>query len=176
MESIIFRKFDPVTDDWHLIPECAGNYIVALKPGKSLPKCDIPYVLHKYNGLDVIYTGIARRNLRQRDYRSHFSGTAGRSTLRKSLGCFWNYPFVPRDKNQPNNGKVKYSNENEDRISLWMRDNLVLLFCVNNDCESLECELIERFNPPLNLMGNYNPANAEFRDWLSSRRSRGCGL
>lgn len=172
MNPVIFKKFDPATDDWHLIPECAGNYIIALKPGKSLPKCDIPYVLHKYNGLDVIYTGIAGRNLRQRDYRSHFKGTAGRSTLRKSLGCFWHYPFVPRDKNQPDNGKVKYSPENEDRISLWMKDNLVLLFYVNNDCEDLERELIEKLNPPLNLMGNCNPINAEFRNWLSSSRKR----
>lgn len=165
-----FRKFDPATDCHLDLPVLPGNYIVALKPGCSLPACPVPYTMTKYEGLDVIYVGKSK-SLRKRDYNSHFNGTAGRSTLRKSLGCFWNYPFVPRDKNNPGNGKVMYGAGNEAALSSWMEKNLVLLYCANGNCDEDELSLICSYNPPLNLDGNINPVNSVFRAWLSSRRS-----
>ena len=172
MQSINFIKFDPAVDDYHIIPEAPGNYLIVLKPCCKLPKCPVSYQMKKYDGLDVIYTGIAKLNLRKRDYRAHFTGTAGRSTLRKSLGCFWDYPFIPRDKNHQDNGKVMYNPKDEAKLSQWMKDNLILCFYPNSGCASLEGPLINEFNPPLNLMENHNPINAEFRNWLTSRRTR----
>lgn len=165
-----FTKFDPATDCGKIIPDLPGNYIIALKNGCSLPDCPVPCTMTKYEGLDVIYVGKSK-SLYKRDYKAHFNGTAGRSTLRKSLGCFWNYPFVPRDKDNPNNGKVMYSTENENAITAWMEANLVLFFCANENYDEAEPSLICMFNPPLNLDGSFNPENAEFRAWLSSRRS-----
>ena len=165
-----FKKFDPATDCRENLPDLPGNYIVALKPGCWLPACPVPFAMEKYEGLDVVYVGKSK-SLRNRDYSSHFNGTAGRSTLRKSLGCFWNYPFVPRDKGNPDSGKVMYSAENEAALSAWMEKNLVLFYCANGNCDVDELSLISRFNPPLNLQGNINPVNSEFRSWLSSRRS-----
>ena len=172
MQPLNFIKFDPSVDDYHIIPEAPGNYLVVLKPGCKLPRCPVSYQVKQFNGLDVIYTGIAKLNLRKRDYRAHFKGTAGKSTLRKSLGCFWGYPYIPRDKNHPDNGHVMFPKEDEDALTQWMQDNLLLYFYPNNDCTSLELPLINEFNPPLNLMENHNLVNAEFRCWLSAKRSK----
>ena len=38
----------------------------------------------RYN---VVYVGKSSKSLRIRDYKQHFTGTAGNSTIRKSLGC-----------------------------------------------------------------------------------------
>ena len=170
--NLSFQIFDPAVDDYHIIPETPGNYLIALKQGCTLPKCPVKYVTSEYNGLQTIYTGLASLDLRKRDYRAHFTGTAGRSTLRKSLGCFWGYPFVPRDKHHPDNGKVMYSAADESVLSLWMKENLLLLFCANDNFKENEAELISMLNPPLNLMENHNPVNAEFRQWLSTQRTK----
>lgn len=167
-----FTVFNPAVDDYHMIPETPGNYMIALKPGCGLPPCPVDYVMPEYNGLKIIYTGIASLNLRKRDYRAHFKGTAGKSTLRKSLGCFWGYGFIPRDKNHPDNGKVMYSAADEATLSEWMRNNLLLLFCPNDDFESTEDRLISEMNPPLNLMKNNNFINHEFRQWLTAQRTK----
>lgn len=170
--NLTFQKYDPAIDDYHIIPEAPGNYLIALKPGCRLPDCPIDYVIPEYLGLRIIYTGVASLNLRQRDFRAHFKGTAGRSTLRKSLGCFWGYKFIPRDKHHPDNGKVMYSASDEAALSDWMKENLLLLFCANDNFDNNEDIIIKELNPPLNLSKNHNAVNAEFRQWLTSQRTR----
>lgn len=167
-----FTVIDPAVDDHRIIPKSAGNYLIALKPGSSLPPCPVDYVLPEHEGLRVIYTGVASKNLQQRDYRAHFKGTAGRSTLRKSLGCFWGYKFVPRDRKNPDNGKVMYSAADEAALTEWMEENLLLLFCQNENYDDSETALITAMNPPLNLDKNHNSVNSEFRKWLKGQRTR----
>ena len=84
------NRFDTLMDSESKIPNKAGNYILCLKSNSKLPKVSIEPVLTSFDGLQVIYTGIASRSLRSRDYRQHFKGNnAGRSTLRKSLGVLF---------------------------------------------------------------------------------------
>lgn len=52
-----FTVFNPAVDDYHMIPETPGNYMIALKPGSGLPPCPVDYVMPEYNGLKIIYTG-----------------------------------------------------------------------------------------------------------------------
>ena len=82
------------------------------------------------------------------------------------------YNLIPRDKYNPDNGKVRFNDDDERELRGWMAENLLFYFQPNNRPKEFENELIERFNPPLNLMENDNPVNLEFRSVLSSLRRR----
>lgn len=169
-ESYEFKCFDAKRDNVNMVPNLPGDYIVVLREGASLPASTIRPQLCKFAGLDVIYVGQSKDSLSKRDVKQHFNGHAGCSTLRKSLGALMGYNFVPRDKNKPDNGKTKFGDEDEAELSKWMQSNLLLYYCANNDVETLENKLIEKFNPPLNLSKNKHIINADFRKELSRLR------
>lgn len=167
-----FTLFDPGKNSSNDIPDNPGNYIVCLKKGSKLPDIGIDCEMKTYQKLNVIYTGIAGKSLRKRDYRQHFTGNnAGSSTLRKSLGSLFCYPKIARDKN-PSNGKTKFKENDEIKLSEWMKSNLVLYFKSNLNPDKLEDELIKELNPPLNLSKNKNLTNQLFRNRLSELRKK----
>ena len=170
-----FKIFDPMTMDSNMLPNVAGNYIFLLRKGSQLPQVDInpqiPEVTLDGNTYQAIYTGIARKCLRNRDYRNHFvDNDASRSTLRKSIGSLFGYDLIPRKE-----GDLKYKKfkpADEEKLTEWMMSNLLLAFVENADPESMEDKLIAELNPPLNLEKNHNKVNAEFRALLSKLRCR----
>ncbi|MBQ0080766.1 MAG: hypothetical protein KBS95_04385 [Alistipes sp.] len=172
MKASDFTAYIPSVNSASSVPDACGNYIIVLKDSAKLPDIGVKPVFKKFNGNDVIYTGIAGTSLRSRDVRTHFCGNAGRSTLRKSLGCLFGYEFVPRDAKDPNNGKVKFCDEDEEKLSAWMKKNLILYYNVNKEFEKHELELIEQYNPPLNLKDNNSDINAKYREQLSKLRAR----
>lgn len=170
----IFKSncFDPKLDKEAKIDNSCGNYILCLRKNSKLPTVPISPTLTKFEGLNVIYTGIAGRSLRTRDFRQHFKGNnAGRSTLRKSLGVLFGYKLIPRDKD-PNTGKTKFNTEDEQKLTEWMLANLIMFFLPTTDFNSIEIKLINEFNPPLNIKDNHNDINADFRRLLSGLRAR----
>lgn len=176
-----YTLFDPnnMTKGWPV--DKAGNYIVLLRPGVMLPdniiKTQPVFETLIYRDIEyrVLYTGISKDSLYKRVIKIHLLGNnAGKSTLRKSLGCLWGYKFVPRDKNQLSQ-KTKYNDEDERKITLWMRKNLLFLSVGNYNPDSDEQELIDTFNPPLNLQNNNNLVNIEFRKQLSRLRAKKIG-
>lgn len=145
---------------------------MCLKKNSTLPTVSIKPILTNFEGLEIIYTGIASGSLRTRDFRQHFNGNnAGRSTLRKSLGVLFGYKQIPRDSN-PATGKSKFNIEDEQKLSEWMCNNLVMYFLPTADYKDIEIELINQFNPPLNLKDNRNIINFDYRRLLSSLRSK----
>ena len=164
-----FEQFDPKVDDADQIPDDAGNYIVCLRKSSKLPKTKPDFITQNYQGKEVIYVGIAGKSLRKRDYKQHFNGNAGKSTLRKSIGSLFGYQKVPRSVHK-DDGKTKFTIADELKLSHWMKNNLILYFLPNNQPENLEDLLIKKFNPPLNLAKNKNPVNAEFRNLLMGLR------
>jgi len=167
-----FTLFDPSKNSSNDIPDNPGNYIVCLKKGSKLPDIGVACEMKIYQNLNVIYTGIAGKSLRKRDYRQHFTGNnAGSSTLRKSLGSLFGYSKIARDKD-PSNGKTKFKENDEIKLSEWMKSNLVLYFKSNLNPNLLEDELIKELNPPLNLSKNNNNENIEYRSKLSELRSK----
>ena len=170
-----FKIFDPMTMDSNMLPNVAGNYVFLLRKGSQLPQVDInpqiPEVTLDGNAYQAIYTGIARKCLRNRDYRNHFvDNDASRSTLRKSIGSLFGYDLIPRKE-----GDLKYKKfkpADEEKLTEWMMSNLLLAFVENADPESMEDKLIAELNPPLNLEMNHNKVNAEFRALLSKLRCR----
>lgn len=170
-----FKIFDPMTMDSNMLPNVAGNYVFLLRKGSQLPQVDInpqiPEVTLDGNTYQAIYTGIASESLRQRVYRIHFIGNnASRSTLRKSIGSLFGYDLIPRKEGDSKHKKFKPADE--EKLTEWMKNNLLLAFVENADPESMEDKLIAELNPPLNLEKNHNKVNAEFRALLSELRCR----
>lgn len=173
-----FSLFDPQKMRASVLPDKPGNYIIVLRSTSSLPiKVQISttpiltsfdYKKEKYN---VVYVGKSSKSLRIRDYKQHFTGTAGNSTIRKSLGCLLGFKLIPRDINSPQNGKTTFGEFDERTLTEWMKDNLLLFYYANNDYANVEKELIRTYNPPLNLQENFNKTNLDFRKELSALRS-----
>ena len=168
--------------DKSLPPEMPGNYIFLLRPDVKLPEDVIKeqptFTTLEFGGTkyEVLYTGVTSRTLYERVFKTHlFGNNAGKSTLRKSLGCLWGYPFVFRDKNpNPNRTpKTKYRDEDEQVITQWMTKNLLVLVAPNSNFEDDETKMIEVFNPPLNIDKNHNLINLSYRMKIKELRSRG---
>lgn len=150
-----FSLFDPQKMRASVLPDKPGNYIIVLRSTSSLPiKVQISttpiltffdYKKEKYN---VVYVGKSSKSLRIRDYKQHFTGTAGNSTIRKSLGCLLGFKLIPRDINSPQNGKTTFGEFDERTLTEWMKDNLLLFYYANNDYANVEKELIRIYNPP----------------------------
>lgn len=171
LDAFRINCFDPKTDSETIITNDSGNYILCLKKNSNLPTVPIKPILTNFEGIQVIYTGVAGGSLRTRDFRQHFKGNnAGRSTLRKSLGVLFGYKQIPRDSD-PATGKTKFNIEDEIKLSEWMCDNLIMYFFPTSNFNSIEIELINHFNPPLNLKDNSNTINIDFRRLLSSLRT-----
>lgn len=170
-----FKIFDPMTMDSNMLPNVAGNYVFLLRKGSQLPQVDInpqiPEVTLDGNTYQAIYTGIASESLRQRVYRIHFIGNdASHSTLRKSIGSLFGYDLIPRKEGDSKHKKFKLADE--EKLTEWMKNNLLLAFVENADPKLMEDKLIIELNPPLNLEKNHNKVNAEFRALLSKLRCR----
>ena len=167
----VFKFFDPLNNTANDLPNRPGNYIICLREGSTLPDVGIDYEMMVYNESCVIYTGIAGKSLRTRDYRQHFVGNnAGRSTLRKSIGSLFGFNKIPRDKD-PDTGKTKFNAEDESFLTGWMMKNLILHYLPNDNPDELEDILIKDLNPPLNLSKNRNLVNRDFRLKLSELRN-----
>lgn len=176
-----YKLFDPANATKGLPVEAPGNYIFLLRPDVMLPTDMIAeqpeFSILEYEGTTyrVLYTGITKDSLYKRVCKIHLTGNnAGKSTLRKSLGCLWGYSFVKRDKN-PGSTKTKFAEKDEKSITTWMQNNLLILFVANLNFEQDEQELIDKFNPPLNLDKNHNAVNSEYRQKLSKLRTRKVG-
>jgi len=170
LDSLETYSFNPLQDSESKIANSSGNYVLCLRANSFLPSVSIKPTMTKFQCLEVIYTGIASGSLRTRDYRQHFKGNnAGRSTLRKSLGVLFGYQQIPRDK-EPTTGKTKFRDEDEEMLTVWMCNNLIMYFLPTSNFESTEKILINHFNPPLNLKDNHNLINIDFRKLLSQLR------
>lgn len=166
-----FILFNPLADKGSTIPKLPGNYIVTIRDIKALPTLGHKIVTQAFRGQEIIYTGITKTSLYNRVWQSHISGHAGRSTLRRTLGYLLGYTPIPRDKSNPNNGKIRFNADDEKSLKEWIKENLVFHYLPNDSPRMLETELIRTLNPPLNLDENNNPVNQEFRADLSVLRN-----
>jgi len=59
LDKFKVNRFDPKTDSETIIANSSGNYILCLKKNSKLPTVSIKPILTNFEGLQVIYTGIA---------------------------------------------------------------------------------------------------------------------
>lgn len=170
-DRLQFGKFDPLSSSPSILPDSPGIYLLCLRNGSKFPEVEEKPFIPKVNNFDLLYIGISNLSIRSRDYRQHFSGNAGGSTLRKSLGCLFGYKQIPRDKNEDSN-KTKFSYEDESNLSVWMKNNLLLFYTALDNPDAIETELIRQYDPPLNLSKASSIQNQPFRSYLSKLRSQ----
>lgn len=178
LNNLTMNIFNPAQDNASKLPDSPGIYFICLKKEANLPSRCGEIIYTEHNNSRIIYIGIAgqkntkRKSLRKRYYHDHFeSNNAGKSTLRKSLGVLFRYKQIPRDKDL-STGKTKFTDDNERKLSEWMKQSLFLYYTVNDEPWEFEYDLINKFNPPLNLKRKQNPINAEFRKKLSRLRRK----
>ena len=93
--------------------------------------------------------------------------------MSKSLGVLFGYQLIPRDKNKITN-KTTFKDDDEAKLSSWMKNNLLFYHCANNKSETYEIELIKKYDPPLNLDKKQVPKDSEnktYRDAVSVLRA-----
>ena len=162
--------FNPSKDNPNDLPDQTGIYMISAKNRDSLEKIMVDVVFPELDGLPIIYIGISEtQGLRKRDYRNHSNGTARKSTLRKSLGSLFKWQA---DRLYDKGGKYKFKPDSEQKLSIWMQDNLIMYYwLIDTGLSDLETKLIDELNPPLNIAKNKCPVNKEFRRYLSELRN-----
>lgn len=167
--------FDPLFDSPSDLPDLPGIYLMTTRSIDCLPKKMRGLSYEYMSDNPVIYTGIAgrstskKKSIRERDYKSHFLGNARKSTLRKSLGVLFELKAMQYD-GEIGSSKYKFIKSDENKLTEWMKGNLYLHFLAIENPASIEQYLISHFNPPLNIMGNINSINLDFRNELSQLR------
>jgi hypothetical protein len=128
---------------------------------------------HPSAGLELLYVGLARSGgaarstLRSRVVGNHIRGTTGQSTLRRSLASLlgeregWRTRWTTRPV---------LVNADELRLSEWMAARLQLTWAVHPAPWTVEDDVIEALQPPLNQAANrghplYEHVRAARRQW-----------
>ena len=167
--------FYPMIDDAASLPNEAGLYMIAARDNDAIQKLLKGAVIPKFEEYDILYVGISsKQGLRRRDFKNHFQGTARNSTLRKSLGALFPWENC---REYYNDGRYRFNRKRENELSVWMKNNLVLISWTNSQelhdqgLEELEKDLINKLDPPLNIKNNSGLLNATFRQELRILRS-----
>ena len=129
----------------------------------------IPPVLVGAAGWSLLYVGIApsspssSRNLAVRIGHDHSRGNIGGSTFRQSLAAL----LRGRLALQPLSGHGRSRLVDETPLTSWMNQHCGLTFVVAQAPWSHERAVIERLDPPLNIIGGTHP----FRETVQAVRS-----
>ena len=128
------------------------------------------------NGYTLLYVGISpdkkgkpnsRANLRQR-IKTHYSGNAEGSTLRRTLGVLLatesNFPL----RRVGSGKRMTFTHPGEQWLDRWMDKNARVYWIEDDEPWVLEEMLIATISLPLNLQGN----KYTFKPILSSMRSK----
>ncbi|MCW2698904.1 MAG: hypothetical protein JWQ45_439 [Blastococcus sp.] len=112
---------------------------------------------HPDCGLELLYVGIARNRpaskstLRSRLVRNHIRGTTGQSTLRRALAALLSEHEGWRSRWTTRPVLVRLD---DDRLSVWMHDNLRVTWAVHPEPWTVEHATVEELRPPLNQVDN----------------------
>ncbi|HHA1952712.1 hypothetical protein M8T12_15105 [Enterobacter ludwigii] len=128
------------------------------------------------DGYTLLYVGISpdkkskpnsRANLRQR-IKTHYSGNAEGSTLRRTLGVLLatksNFPL----RRVGSGKRTTFTHPGEQWLDQWMEQNAKVSWVEDEEPWVLEETLISSISLPLNLQGN----NHAFKPVLSAMRSK----
>lgn len=129
-----------------------------------------------HEGYTLLYVGISpdkkgkpnsRANLKTR-IKTHYSGNAEGSTLRRTLGV-----LLAKESHFPlrrvgSGTRTTFTHLGEQWLDLWMEENAKVCWIPHEEPWVLEETLIATVSLPLNIQGNKHP----FKTVLSAMRSR----
>ncbi len=123
-----YIMFDPMKDSIEDIKRVtdSGIYLICFRDLMKLP---IPLQKIEYSSFEndnVLYIGKSSRGFYKRDYKNHYCGSARNSTVRKSLGT-----LNGLRRKYYSNQKYRFIESDEEKLTLWMKENLLIFYCVN---------------------------------------------
>jgi GIY-YIG catalytic domain len=156
-----------------LLPAAPGFYSWWSHKGAL---ADVPHVPHPLDEeLSLLYVGISparetsTQTIRSRVLGNHLNGNVGSSTFRFVLAALLLdgldlHPYL-------RGTKVALSAQENERLSAWQREHLLLTSCPRERPWEIEANTIGQLTPPLNSAGNaahafyptVRAARAEFR-------------
>lgn len=154
------------------VPAVSGLYFWWFKiipPGVPLNDCIT------INDHTLLYVGISpdkkgkpnsRANLRTR-IKTHYSGNAEGSTLRRTLGVLLSAESRFPLRRVGSGKRATFTHAGEQWLDEWMANNAWVHWVPHNEPWMLEEYLISNISLPLNIQGN----NHSFRPLLSAMRS-----
>jgi hypothetical protein len=166
--SSLVRTQNSITN--HLIyPDTNGIYGMFLIESSSLKEFGA--------GGRLIYIGIAKNSLKDRDFNDHFNTrNSGRSTLRRSIGAILKVDLslkaIPRGGSTDSLRYENYKFDNEEILTEWMITNLnigywaPIEFFTYKQIRDLEMNLTIEYKPTLDLDNRtrkYNPKATELQ-------------
>ena len=178
-EAQMFTRAEVLTDPYPVPsePGVYGWWFRALPTQLDTSNC------LKRDGCALLYTGISpkappangrsasRERLRSR-IRTHYTGNAEGSTLRKTLGVLLSADLEIQLR-LVGSGKRMTFGTGEQELSRWMDENALVSWIVHPKPWTLESELIRDLDVPLNLAGNQHNA---FHPELTAARSNAAAL
>ncbi|MCA0386426.1 MAG: GIY-YIG nuclease family protein [Firmicutes bacterium] len=159
----LYNRFSPKIEELRVVPQTPGVVVVLSNYLQDLPVPLRTATFNYYKSSPILYIGTTN-NLRAR-LKDHLQLTAQNSTLRKSLGT-----LLSLDRTYVTRRTYQFTSEHESQLNAWIYDNLYFLYLPTEDFESEELDLLNTFNPPMNLRIRDNPVNAEFRAYLTEMR------
>lgn len=155
------------------VPALSGVYFWWFK---EMPSGVPLYGCVTMDGFTLLYVGISpdkkgkpgsRANLKTR-IKTHYSGNAEGSTLRRTLGVLLdsesNFPL----RRVGTGKRITLTHSGEQWLDEWMAKNARIHWVLHNEPWLLEKDLISSISLPLNIQGNSHA----FRPLLSAMRSK----
>lgn len=111
--------------------------------------------MEMYNCENCIYIGKETGKLYSRVEGKHTNGKIRYSTLRYTISyCAGMDRYKIKGISVSRKRKLKKSDE--EKITNWIKENTYFKIIETNDYNSLECQYIKKYCPPLNIKGNPN--------------------
>ena len=148
------------------LPDQSGSYFVGIRGIYALPAHNYHLQSHRHNDVNIIYVGNAKISLKESIVSHLFGHNSIHSKFRQSLGSLFMFKKQLGAPSIMEKEKEYFSPEDEEWITSWMVNNLVIYYYPNDDPEGNGFRLIQLLNPPLNLNCNHNKVNSDFRSAL----------
>lgn len=173
-----FVLYDPMeANGTSSIPDAKGCYLIVLRLNATFIECKKIAIAPKLTSIDVLGTSYSvvyvgeTKSLRD-EYENNFLGKVGNnSSFWKSIGCLMGYTLYQGDTSSATGAFSKFSVAAEKGIKKWITENLLFLYCADEGGKCTEQEMINAYNPPLNLLNNSNKVNSQYRKKLSELRN-----
>lgn len=173
-----YKVYDPLKSKRMNLPESKGCYLITLRSGASFISCKEIPVEPKWTSIEcdgenlkVVFVGVTQ-DLRN-EYRNHFLGSAGNdSVFWKSIGCLMGHRLYQDKLDSSHSDSTRFSAIAGNIMKKWIRENLLFLYDKDNKQQLFEQDLVNLYNPPLNIVSNNNPVNVQYREGLFRLRNK----
>lgn len=147
------EKYRKASDIDNIVPNTSGLYCIRISDIDKIPNPFNHFLSDRQH--NIIYMGIAKKSLRTRFLNQELRAN-GHGTFFRSIGAILGYrPLKGSLVAKKNKRNYKFSNTDEQKIINWINDNLVVNWIeFNDDFDTLETSLIQKYKPLINISKN----------------------